>query len=56
MRLRDVPPFFDFQGAIAAPVQHERRHVNRRQHVPDVDFRIHAREGDRCSGLAPIRR
>src|SRR5437764_15435299 len=31
---------------VAGPVKDERRYTNRRQHLPDVDVRVHAQE--RC--------
>ena len=52
--------------AVAGPVQHERRHADRRQDVADVDLRVHRaaarppRRGWRCAGgsvgQAPLER
>ena len=44
---RDVAPFLRQQGAIAAAVQDQRGHADRRQDAAHVDFRVHLRQRDR---------
>ncbi len=38
------PPVPDVDRAVASPVDDERRHANRGQHVPHVDLDVHATE------------
>ena len=47
---RDPAPLFDVRVAVAAPVQDERGHRDRRQHVADVDLRVHPSEKERRAG------
>ena len=41
----EISPSVDVDPAVSRVVQNERRHPDRRQHVPDVDLDVHALQG-----------
>ena len=46
----EIPPLLDGDVAVARPVEHERRHLDRGEDVPDVDEGVHADEGGSGTG------
>ena len=50
----EVAPFLDNQAPVAGPMQNERRHADKRQHLTDVHFGVHARQRQRRAGARAL--
>ena len=46
----EVPPLLDVDVVVAGAVEDERRRVDRREDVPDVDLRVHAQQSGGGAG------